>query len=66
MGATVNAQAYFGRTTREAEAWSVPRLRYGGGVSAGANSKIAETLVYSAEASSGWLIVGTALGHSGR
>ena len=66
MGAAVNAQAYFGRTAREAEAWSVPRLRYGGGVSAGANSQIAETLVYSAEASSGRLIVGTALGHSGR
>ena len=51
---------------REAEAWSVPRLHRGGGVSAGANPKIAETLVYSAEASSGRLIVGTALGHSGR
>ena len=66
MGAAVNAQAYCERTVREAETWSVPRLRYGGGVSAGTNPKIAETLVYSAEASSGRLIVGTALGHSGR
>ena len=41
---------------REAETWSVSRLHHGGGVSAGANSKIAETLVYSAEASSGRLI----------
>ena len=30
------------------------------------NPKIAETLVYNAEASSGRLIVGIALGHSGR
>ena len=51
---------------REAETWSVPRLHRSGGVSVGANLKIAETLVYSAEASSGQLIVGTALGHSGR
>ena len=35
------------------------------GVSVGMNPKIAETLVYSAEASSGRLIVGTVLGHSG-
>ena len=58
--------SHYGRTMREAEAWSVPRLPRGGGVSAGANPKIAETLVYSAEASSGRLIVGTVLGHSGR
>ena len=51
---------------REAETWSVLRLRRSGGVSAGTNLKIAETLVYSAEASSERLIVGTALGHSGR
>ena len=50
----------------EAKAWSVPRLHRGGGVSAGANPKIAETLVYSAEASSGRLIMGTTLGHSDR
>ena len=36
------------------------------GVSVGTNPEIAETLVCSAEASSGWLIVGTALGHSGQ
>ena len=41
---------------REAETWSVSRLHRGGGVSAGTNPKIAETLVYSAEAPSGQLI----------
>ena len=41
-------------------------LHCGGGVSAGMNPKIAEALVYSAEALSGRLIVGTALGHSGQ
>ena len=58
--------SHCGWTVRETETWSMPRLHHGGGVSAGANPKIAETLVYSAEASSGRLIVGTALGHSGR
>ena len=38
----------------------------GGGVSAGTNPKIAEALMYSAEALSGRLIVGTVLEHSGR
>ena len=41
-------------------------LHCGGGVSAGTNPKIAEALVYSAEALSGRLIVGTVLGHSSR
>ena len=41
-------------------------LYCGGGVSAGTNPKITEALVYSAEALSGRLIMGTALGHSGR
>ena len=62
----VNRANHCGQIMREAETWSVPRMHRSGGVSAGANPKIAETLVYSAEASSGRLIVGTALGHSGR
>ena len=41
-------------------------LHCGGEVSAGTNPKITEALVYSAEALSGRLIVGTVLGHSGR
>ena len=51
---------------REAETWSVPRLALRRGVLAGTNPKIVEALVYSAEALSGRLIMGTALGHSGR
>ena len=59
--------SHCGRTVREAETWSMPRLALRwGGVSAGTNPKIAEALVYSAEALSGRLIMGTALGHSGR
>ena len=58
--------SHCGRTAREAETWSVSRLHHGGGVSVGTIPKMAETLVYSAEASSGRLIVGTVLGHSGR
>ena len=58
--------SHCGRTVCEAEAWSVPRLHRGGGVSAGANPKIAEASVYSAEALSGRPIMGTAFGHSGR
>ena len=38
---------------REAETWSVPRLALWWGVSVGTNPKIAEALVYSAEALSG-------------
>ena len=59
--------SHCGRTVRDAEAWSMPRpaLRWGG-VSAGANPKIAEAPVYSAEVLSGRLIMGTAFGHSGR
>jgi hypothetical protein len=41
-------------------------MHCGGEVLVGTNPKIAEALVYSAEALSGRLIVGTALGHSGR
>ena len=60
MGAAVNVQTTVdGLCAR-------PRLPRSGGVSAGANPKIAETLVYSAEASSGRLIVGIVVGHSGR
>ena len=65
MGAPGRA-SHCGRTAREAETWSVLRLHHGGGVSAGTIPKMAETLVYGAEASSGRLIVGTVLGHSGR
>ena len=36
------------------------------GVLVGTNPKIAEAPVYSAEALSGWPIMGTAFGHSGR
>jgi hypothetical protein len=44
-------------TVCEAEAWSVLRLhRSGGGVSAGMDPEMAETLVYSAEALRGRLI----------
>ena len=48
--------SHCGRTVREAKTWSVSRLHHGGGASTGTNPKIAETLVYSAEASSGRLI----------
>ena len=58
--------SHYGRTVCEAETWSVPRLVLRWGVSAGTNPKIAEALVYSAEALSGRPIMGTAFGHSGR
>jgi len=41
-------------------------LYYGGGVLAGTNPETAEALVYSADASNGWRVVGTVVGHSGR
>ena len=58
--------SHCGRTVCEAETWAVPRLVLWWGVSAGTNPKIAEALVYSAEALSGRPIMGTAFGHSGR
>jgi len=58
--------SHCGRTVRDAEAWSMPRLALRWGVSAGTNPKIAEASVYSAEPLSGRPIMGTAFGHSGR
>ena len=55
-----------GWNMHEAETRSVPRLVLRWGVSAGSDPNIAEALVYSAEALSGWLIVDIVVGHSGQ
>ena len=66
MDAAVNVQATVEGLCVRPRLGRCRGLHCGGGVSVGTDPKIAEALVYSAEALSGRLIMGTVLGHSSR